>query len=77
MIDAITYDMVISCLAAHRCAWRPDDTLTFDDQVAIRTDVDVSLVFSLPDASDAHSGPLASIYTRPLPPIGGCSPPSV
>ncbi|MFD7982961.1 hypothetical protein ACFXKJ_20245 [Kitasatospora indigofera] len=69
--DAVTYGVITGRLAARGCAWRPDEALTFDDQLAIRTEAEVSLTFTRPGSgSDGRGRLLANLYTSWSAPAG-------
>ncbi|GJF31490.1 hypothetical protein KNE206_41900 [Kitasatospora sp. NE20-6] len=61
VIQAPSREAVLDRLDQLGCAWRRDDTLTFDDQFAVRTEADVSMVFTRPGPS-ANEWVLASLY---------------
>ncbi|GHH69683.1 hypothetical protein GCM10018781_28550 [Kitasatospora indigofera] len=69
--DAVTYGVITGRLAARGCVWSRDEALTFDDQLAIRTEADVSLTFTRPGSgSDGRGGLLANLYTSWSTPAG-------
>ncbi|WP_329493769.1 hypothetical protein [Kitasatospora herbaricolor] len=61
---AVPFGVITSRLAARGCAWSSDEALTFDDQLAIRTEADVSLTFARAEStSDGRGWLLANLYT--------------
>ncbi|MFD0275303.1 hypothetical protein ACFVHB_15555 [Kitasatospora sp. NPDC127111] len=60
-IEAPSREALISGLGRLGCAWHPDDALTFDGQLAVRTEAGVSVVFTRP-APPADEWVLASLY---------------
>lgn len=62
--DAVTYGVITGRLSALGCTWSSDEALTFDDQLAIRTEAGVSLAFARAEPVPDGSGwLLASLYT--------------
>ncbi|WP_405015679.1 hypothetical protein OHV05_00195 [Kitasatospora sp. NBC_00070] len=60
-IEAPSREAVIDGLEQLGCAWRRDEALTFDDQLAIRTEADVSVLFRRPEPP-ANEWVLANLY---------------
>ncbi|MGA5816546.1 hypothetical protein ACPC54_01590 [Kitasatospora sp. NPDC094028] len=60
-IEAPSREALIDGLERLNCAWSQDGSLTFDDQLAIRTEAGVSVVFTRPDPP-ADGWVVASLY---------------
>ncbi|MEV0537332.1 hypothetical protein [Kitasatospora sp. NPDC050463] len=60
-IEAPRWGELIKELEQLGCMWRNDDSLTIDDQLAIRTEADVAMVFARPEPP-ANEWVLASLY---------------
>ncbi|KJS63540.1 hypothetical protein [Streptomyces rubellomurinus] len=63
-IEAPSREVLIDGLAQRGCAWRHEDALSFDDQLAIRTEAGVSVVFTR-RAPGTSGWVTASLYRSP------------
>jgi hypothetical protein len=57
----LTREQMLDSLDQLGCRWHPEDALTFDDQRAIRTEADVSAVFTRADSAPGD-WVLSSLY---------------